>query len=451
MSVFRIVLLLAALGSLTASAGAQESEQDTTFDLGAILGDGNSGGLSLSSGKTYNRVEGLPIQFGPTYRGPLGPGEISMSALGILRSAHNFAWDSDNIGHRLSASFRVGRRRGFAAGAEAYDVVSKIEPWQLTEPDGGLAAFFLKRDYFDFFGRHGTRGYVSAFRGSSSLTVGVSEERWSSRRQRDVYSFFRGDDSWRENPQVNDGVARVIDIGFHLDTRNNPRDPVTGWFVNAQYERGSGRFETQGTAIEPDSPDGRADLGYGRAFVDLRRYNRISPKRRLNTRLVVGGWVHGDELPYQRRFSVGGIGTLPGYDFRRVGIGTDVGQCAGESSDFSSRPAQCERVVLAQVEYRQELPSELFDIFNRNRIRVRGAVFRVKPDVVAFADAGRGWLLGPRQGTLQYTSGSLPGIDTFRTDVGLGLDLGIVGLYVAKAVSDTEEPANFFLRINTRF
>ena len=153
MSVFRLVLLLAALGPLTASAGAQESEQDTTFDLGAILGDGNSGGLSLSSGKTYNRVEGLPIQFGPTYRGPLGPGEISMSALGILRSAHNFAWDSDNIGHRLSASFRVGRRRGFAAGAEAYDVVSKIEPWQLTEPDGGLAAFFLKRDYFDFFGR----------------------------------------------------------------------------------------------------------------------------------------------------------------------------------------------------------------------------------------------------------------------------------------------------------
>jgi hypothetical protein len=108
-------------------------------------------------------------------------------------------------------------------------------------------------------------------------------------------------------------------------------------------------------------------------------------------------------------------------------------------------------VILAQVEYRQELPSELFDIFNRNRIRVRGAVFRVKPDVVAFADAGRGWLLGPREGTLRYTSGSLPGLDTFRTDIGAGLDLGIVGMYVAKAVSESEEPANFFLRINTRF
>jgi hypothetical protein len=442
---------MAALVCLAMPARAQDVEQDTTFDLGTILGDDGSGGLTVSSGKTYNRVEGLPVLFGPVYRGSLGPGEISMSALGILRSAHNFSWDSENIGHRLSASFRVGRRRGLAVGAEAFDVVSKIEPWQLTEPDGGLAAFFLKRDYFDFFGRHGARGYLSAFRGNASVTLGVSEERWSSRRSRDVYSLFRGDDAWRENPRINDGVARVIHLGFHHDSRNNPLDPVTGWFLNADYERGSGRFETEGTGIAPELADGRADLGYGRLFLDLRRYNRISPKRRLNTRLVVGGWIHGDRLPYQRRFSVGGIGTLPGYDFRRVGIGTDVGQCADESSQFSSRPAQCERVILAQAEYRQELPSELFDIFNRNRIRVRGAVFRVKPDVVAFADAGRGWLLGPRSGTLRYTSGSLPGIDTFRTDVGLGLDLGIVGMYVAKAVADADEPANFFLRINTRF
>ena len=104
-----------------------------------------------------------------------------------------------------------------------------------------------------------------------------------------------------------------------------------------------------------------------------------------------------------------------------------------------------------QLEYRQELVSELFDIFNRNGIRVRGASFRVKPTAVAFADAGRGWLVGKREGDLQYPSGSIPGIDTWRTDVGLGLDLGIAGLYVAKAVSSAKEPANFFVRIHSRF
>ena len=165
----------------------------------------------------------------------------------------------------------------------------------------------------------------------------------------------------------------------------------------------------------------------------------------------MGGWLHGDELPLERRFSVGGIGTLPGFDFRRVGIGTDVGQCAADNSRLEGRPAQCSRVALAQVEYRHELVSELFDVFNRNGIRVRGAVFRVKPTAVVFADAGRGWLVGERQGTLRYPSGAIPGFDTFRTDVGGGLDLGLLGIYVAKAVSSSKEPANFFVRIRDRF
>jgi hypothetical protein len=75
----------------------------------------------------------------------------------------------------------------------------------------------------------------------------------------------------------------------------------------------------------------------------------------------------------------------------------------------------------------------------------------VKPSAVAFVDAGRGWLVGNRDGDLTYSSTSLPGLDTWRTDVGLGLDLGLAGVYVAKAVSDAKEPANFFIRIRGRF
>ena len=51
--------------------------------------------------------------------------------------------------------------------------------------------------------------------------------------------------------------------------------------------------------------------------------------------------------------------------------------------------------------------------------------------------AGDGWS-GQPSGTLQYSSRSFPRFGTFRTDVGLGLDLGIFGVYVAKAVSSSE-------------
>jgi hypothetical protein len=440
--------------SCAARAAAQRPEtRDSTIDLGSILYSEDRGGLTISSGKTYNRVEGLPIYIGPTFKDHIGHANLSLAALGIIRSSNKFHWDPENLGHRLTADLRFGGRRGFAVGASSFDEVSKIEPWQLTEPDGGLAAFFLKRDYFDWFGRHGARVYAAAFPNEySSLTFGLSSERWSTRSAREVFALFRGDEAWRANPRINDGVAHVADLAFRIDTRNSALRPGAGWFVNAQYEYGSGDFETAGTAIGQDDllTDVRR-LQYGRGFLDLRRYNRISPRRQLNARLVLGGWLHGDPLPLERRFSVGGIGTIPGFDFRRTGIGTDVGQCARDPDAEPSRPAQCERVALAQLEYRHELVSELFDIFNRNGIRVRGASFRVKPTAVAFVDGGRGWRVGPREGDLQYPSGSLPGFNTWRTDVGLGLDLGIAGIYVAKAVSSSKEPANFFVRIRSRF
>ncbi|HEY1952987.1 MAG TPA: hypothetical protein VGG76_09285, partial [Gemmatimonadaceae bacterium] len=188
---------------------------------------------------------------------------------------------------------------------------------------------------------------------------------------------------------------------------------------------------------------------YGRGLVDLRRYNRLSPTTWFNARLVLGGWLHGDELPLERRFSVGGIGTVPGVGFRDNDPGTvDVSQCSSGAPP-SGDPAQCERVALAQLEYRNELP--FFDFLNARPIRLRGIGFTVRPTAVAFVDAGRGWLVGQPSGTLVYSKSSFPRFGTFRTDVGLGLDLGIFGVYVAKSVSSPKEPAHVFLRVRRRF
>ncbi len=426
---------------------------DTTFSIGSLLDRGDDrGGITITSGKAYNRVEGLPILIGPTYRTSHRDASVSISALGIIRSAHGFHWDSENLGHRITAEVRLGERRGVTLGASSFDEVVPIERWQLGEPDAGLAAFFLKRDYLDYFGRHGGRLHASAFAGANAtIGIGFSDERWSSRRERDVFALFRGDESWRLNPRVDEGRIHVADIRADIDSRNSELNPLAGWYVSAQYERGAGRLAVADVALRPGVGSNPASIAYGRGFLDLRRYNRISPARQLNGRMVIGGWLHGDQLPLEKRLSVGGVGTIPGFDFRRTMLGTDVGQCNPDPQFPAGRPARCERVALAQLEYRQELHSELIDMFNRNRIRVRGAAFRVRPSGVLFADAGRGWLLGERDGTLRYPTGTIPSFDTFRTDLGLGIDLGIAGLYVAKAVSASKEPANFFVLISNRF
>jgi len=106
-------------------------------------------------------------------------------------------------------------------------------------------------------------------------------------------------------------------------------------------------------------------------------------------------------------------------------------------------------MALAQAEYRGDLRFD-FGGFDDDDVGIRLGAHSDAVWVV-FADAGRGWLVGPRQGTLQYGRGQLPAPGTFRTDVGLGLDFDILGLYVAKAVSDSKEPANFFVRVQRRF
>jgi len=181
-------------------------------------------------------------------------------------------------------------------------------------------------------------------------------------------------------------------------------------------------------------------------LVMARRLHSIGGKK------SVGGWLHGDDLPLERRFSVGGIGTIPGFDFRKYEPGTvDVSQCSNGGQPPPGNPAQCERLALAQLEYRNELRSSFFDFLNARPIRLRGIGFTVRPTAVAFVDAGRGWLVGQPSGTLVYSNHSFPRFGTFRTDVGLGLDLGIIGVYAAKAVSSPKEPANVFLRVHRRF
>jgi outer membrane protein assembly factor BamA len=267
-----------------------------------------------------------------------------------------------------------------------------------------------------------------------------------------VFTVFGNGSRWRANPVVDAGRFHVAVARANVDTRNDPLNPATGWLILTEYERGVGSY----TDIGPTSPLARQAPAprnsYGRMLLDLRRYNRLSPATQLNARLVLGGWLHGDELPLERRFSAGGVGTLPGFDFRRIDPGiVDVAQCSDAGIVPAGNPAQCERVALLQLEFRQEITSPIFDFLDSRPIRLRGIGFTVEPTAVAFVDAGRGWLVGPPSGTLQYRSGSIPPFGTFRTDVGLGLDLGIIGIYGAKAVSDASQPPNFFLRVRRRF
>jgi hypothetical protein len=69
-------------------------------------------------------------------------------------------------------------------------------------------------------------------------------------------------------------------------------------------------------------------------------------------------------------------------------------------------------------------------------------------DLVLFSDAGKAWLAGGGPG--QVPVNRFPALNEWALDVGVGLDAGEFGAYLAKSVSGGE-PIKFIVRLQRRF
>jgi hypothetical protein len=424
-------------------------QSDSAFWRGR-LGDRTRFDLvSLATASTYNRVEGLPVLIGPRLRLTRPWGALTVEARGIVRTAEPVRWDRGTLGHSARVALRRGERAGVGVELQHYDEVTAVEDWQMSAGEAGFGAFLLHRDFRDHFGRHGGRATVRGYLSDEmSLSLSVADERWSSREARRPWTLIRSDDPWRPNPTVDAGKATVATVALDVDTRTQRYSPWAGWYLRAEVERGDLTATALGersAATWPIDPGPTAST-WTRGFFDVRRYNRLAPGAQLNLRFVYGGWLGGDALPLQRRLSVGGPATLPGFDFRRHWRGgEDRLQCSDAGGAVPGMPALCDRVALAQVEFRSTMSFDLSD-FDHEWIpaEING------PTWMLFANAGRGWRARGESGST-YAVTSFPAFDTFKTDLGVGLDFGSVSVALAKSVSDAKEPVNVIVRLERRF
>jgi len=418
---------------------------------------GNQAGILFALAGTYNRVEGLPILFGP--RADITVADqlrLQADAIAVFRTS-DISLDNDDIGYRAHAELVLGNgERNIGLGLRGYDLDASVESSPLRDYEVGWAAFLFHRDYRDYYRRHGGSLYAT-WRASPDLSVTAEgrDERESSIGARTPWTLFRTDEAWRPNPPITDGKYRSLVLSMRLDTRSDRVAPSAGWLVTAEWELAHGGDVTGDLGpyacfafpcVDPALADGK--LGYQRMAFDARRYLRLSPTGRLNLRLAGGGWMGGEPLPLQRRVSLGYPDPLPGYGFRQFSCGGD---------QLWGSPALCDREILAQAEFRTHLgfdfgPKWVSDWGDNGEESYEP--FHVSgPDLVVFADAGRAWQVA-RDGSAGsdiIPADKLPALSTFRTDLGVGLDFGPLGFYLAKPLDQATRAVTFTVRMGRRF
>jgi Omp85 superfamily domain len=457
-----------AFGTDSASLGALRSEPDSVtyrledgeLRLDAPLdevwhligrGEPKAGiGMRLALMRTYNRVEGLPIELGPRLRYRTPAGVVAADLFGILRTGERLEWSDNNVGYSGRIELRIGRAEHFSLGARFYDVVTPVEDWQLSDVEVGLASFLGHSDYRDYFDRRGGSATLG-FRDGRSVRASVeySNERWKPRSTLNPFSIWKNEEPWRANPEFDRARYSRLQLRWSYDTRTDPVRPRSGWWLQGEYELGDGTQDTFGTEVAPPVAAGvNRDVQYGRAMLDLRRYSRLSPRAQVNTRVMAGGWLHGDALPLQRRMSVSGPGANGGFAFRQRVTAPDRLQCSG-SGELSGSPALCDRMLLLSVDYRHDI-AWIVDLFAGRRL--------IQPDRsgyggwLLFTDIGRGWLVAPRAQYDRSVADAPKGLEAFHTSVGAGLELGQGGVYVAKALgAPPSRGVQVFLRLVRRY
>lgn len=400
--------------------------------------------LTLAVDGAYNRVEGLPVAFGP--RLELGGSNPTLiDARLIYRTHSGLRIHPQEFGHDVRIEQSLGGHGAFRVGLGHHATIDPIELNGLSNTENSLSTFILHRDYRDHYERNGWRTYLLYEDRTRPVRAGLEyrDESHSSVEPHTPWSLLDNDEEWRAQPQVAEGSLQTLRGWARWDTRNDPIDPATGWLTRLEVEQGlEGDLTVREDPADPPAGDGSATRGVRAEFttvsVDVRRYLRLGPRSRLALRAVAAGSPDDDALPPQRQRVLGGEGSLPGFER----FAYDCGARAGPRVDGFLPHYGCDRSILLQLEGRLSL---LDDGFSLGRALGLDFDLLTTPELVAFADAGRAWV---EEESLQ---GREPGPGSLRYDVGLGLKLGRLGFYLAAPLSRDGAGPNFFVRLGPRF
>ena len=241
----------------------------------------------LGENVSFQRVDGLSLHIDPSAisRDRFGPAVGGVFSYGFRSEEWTL---SGVLVQPLLENRRLMARIAGHSGTDFQDNTG------IGGVENSLACVFFREDYRDYYRREGlTASLVGYPLSTIRLEAGYESSDYSSLETKETWSFADG--AYAANPAVDEGTLRA-------------------WFANARVGT---RFNHILAAWESARNREGDDFDYSLLRAAYRGRLHMSPSRYLDLRVMYATGLEG-ELPAQRRFPVGGLGTVRGYYYQSL-------------------------------------------------------------------------------------------------------------------------------------
>jgi len=312
-----------------ASDGSLEADVDNPYTVERVAEGGRvtvhlrtvRARLALTPGgpgtaELKNKVDGFAPWVGgqATIHDPVSYNHLNLYA----RGTYGFASKDPRFVLGARRPFGAGRR--VTLGYEFHDLTDSDDVFRLVgfeEPPALILPKSSTRDYYRRRG-HEAYGFVRLF---STAHLGLSwrSDDFTSLEVLSSGRFFSKEDP-RPNLPIDEGLMRSMiatvrwaNRGELFGTRRRERDSfLLRSLYDTRMEEGQ-ELRAEAT-FEVASPDLGGDFSFRRFIGSVRGSRDIASRHAVRTRLLLG--LSGGTVPLQRRFALGGMGTLRGRDLK---------------------------------------------------------------------------------------------------------------------------------------
>lgn len=257
---------------------------------------------------------------------------VSLNAVVFDRSGFNYTFIGGFASWKFArddAGYSVGVERPLLSntrlflGSEMHDLTATDDMWRLVDLEQTVAAAGFKNTFRDYYRRRGVQVHAGVRpNGHNEFVASWRWDRHEPLANATDFSLWRTDREYRANPLVADAELGALVLAYSFDSQDLDDESIAQRFARHLVDDlfRSGLRNRSGWRIDWTSEIAghamKGDYEFTRHILNARGTTRLGARQTIAVRGLFG-WSDG-ELPLERQFAVGGIGSVRAYKFKEA-------------------------------------------------------------------------------------------------------------------------------------